>query len=231
MTEPTGGAPAPPPSGDNAEAPPPAPQASAQQPVVSKPPAQAQGSWQAPPAGSQPQFQQAPMEAGPAPGVAYADLVTRIIAIIIDWLILGVVWTIVWTVVAGSLFVTSGFAMLAVAGIVLGVIWAAVSAVYFVYGWTRLRASPGQRVLGLETVNAADGATLSQDQAIQRWIFLFGIPGILAVLGNIVGLVGSLLGLIGLGYTIYLLYTASQSPKRQGFHDVKASTVVIKRTA
>jgi uncharacterized RDD family membrane protein YckC len=225
MTEPTGGAPMPPPSvGGPASEPP------AQQPPAPQPPHD-QGAWQAPPPSSQPQFQQAPVAAGPAPGVAYADLVTRIIAYIIDALILGVVWTIVWTVIVGSLFVTSGFALLTVAGVILGLLWAAASAVYFIYGWTRMRASLGQRVLGLETVNAADGATLTQDQAIQRWIYLFGIPGLLAVLGNIVGFLGFLLSLAGLAYAIYLLYTASQSPKRQGFHDVKAQTVVIKRTA
>lgn len=225
MSEPTGGAAPPPPNEHDAgTAQPPVPQPPAQQPAApqppaQQPPAQAQGSWQA------------PIEAGPAPGVVYADLVTRVIAYFIDALILGVVWSFIWFVVVGSLFVTSGFAVLAAAGIVLGVIWAALSAVYFVYGWTRLRASPGQRLLGLETVNAADGATLSQDRAIQRWIYLFGIPAILTVLGNIVGLVGSLLGLIGLGYIIYLLYTASQSPKRQGFHDIQAATVVIKHVA
>ena len=31
-----------------------------------------------------------------------------------------------------------------------------------------------------------------------------------------------------LGYAIYLLYTAANSPTRQGFHDVQASTVVVK---
>ena len=37
-----------------------------------------------------------------------------------------------------------------------------------------MRASPGQKVLNLETVNAADGATLTQPQAIRRWVFLWG---------------------------------------------------------
>ena len=37
-----------------------------------------------------------------------------------------------------------------------------------------MRASPGQKVLSLETVNAADGATLTQNQAIRRWAFLWG---------------------------------------------------------
>jgi uncharacterized RDD family membrane protein YckC len=176
-----------------------------------------------------PQFQPAAVSAGPAPGVAYADLVTRIIAYIIDAIILGVVWTVVWSVVFGTLFVTSGYAMLLVAGIALGILWAGASAVYFVYTWTKMRASLGQRVLSLETVNAADGATLTNNQAIRRWVFLFGIPGLLAVLSNVIGTLGLLLSLAGLGYSIYLLYTASQSPKRQGYHDVQANTVVVKR--
>jgi uncharacterized RDD family membrane protein YckC len=230
MTDPAEGAPTPPPSG-NLEAPPP-PAASVQAPPPPAgnvgTPAPPSGNWQPPQAPASGGFQQAPIEAGPAPGISYADLVTRIIAYVIDAIVLSVVWTIVWTVVAGTLFVTSGFGMLLVAGVALGILWAGGSAVYFVYTWTTMRASLGQRILNLETVNAADGATLTQNQAIRRWAWLFGPAAAGIVLGNVLGLIGPLLSLLALGYEIYLLYTASQSTKRQGYHDVQAGTVVIK---
>ena len=95
-----------------------------------------------------------------------------------------------------------------------------------------MRASLGQKMLGLETVNAGNGATLTQQQAIRRWAFLFGPQAIVTVLQigsswfvyafGLMGVLSLLLSLAGLAYTIYLLYTTSQSSKRQGFHDVQA---------
>ncbi len=207
MTEPTGGAPAPPP--------------------------QDPGSWQAPPPSPQPQFQQAPAAAGPAPGIMYADTITRVIAYVIDAIIFWVVAIFIVGLIVLSIFAGGGLVGL-IGSVLLAVLGLVGSAIYFVYCWTRLRASLGQKALGLETVNAADGATLTQDQAIRRWAFLFGptalggalsyAPGPLAVLGLLVGLLAFI-------YEIYLLYTVTQSTKRQGFHDVQAGTVVIKRTA
>jgi uncharacterized RDD family membrane protein YckC len=105
---------------------------------------------------------------------------------------------------------------------------AAGSAIYFIYTWTNMRGSPGQRVLGLETLNAADGAVLTQPQAIKRWLYLFG-PFVLAETASIMlGGLGAIVGLLVFAYAIYLLYTAANSPTRQGFHDVQATTVVVK---
>ncbi len=85
MTEPTGDAPSPqtPKPPEPAPAPPPA-----------------GGNWNSPPptgqmpGGFNPNMQQAAVEAGPAPGVVYADIVTRIIALIIDSVILWIPYVI-----------------------------------------------------------------------------------------------------------------------------------------
>jgi uncharacterized RDD family membrane protein YckC len=207
MTDPAGGAPTPPSS--NWQTPPPAPA----------------------PGGFQPgNFQQAAVEAGPAPGVAYADVVTRIIALVIDSIILWIPWIVIWTIVVAAAFMSGGIGFTLI-GLVLGVIWAAVTGAYFVWTWTTMRATYGQKFLKLETVNAADGATLTRDQAIKRWAFLFGPNAVALVASNVLGLLGSLVSLLVLVYVIYLLYTMSQSPKRQGYHDVQAGTVVVKRLA
>ena len=198
MTDPAGGAPTPPSS--NWQTPP--------------PPA---------PGGFQPgNFQQSQVEAGPAPGVAYADLVTRIIAAVIDGVIIGVIFWII-AIVGGVISIAIGMGLLI--GLLFGLIWAAVTAVYFVYGWTTMRASFGQKFLNLETVNAADGATLTQNQAIRRWAFLWGPIAI----GYAIPIIGILIVMLGGLYQLYLLYTISQNPKRQGFHDLQAGTVVVKR--
>jgi uncharacterized RDD family membrane protein YckC len=219
MTDPAGGASTPPPPSNL-----PPPPGNAPPPPGGAPPA---SSWQTPPA--QPQapggFQTAQVAAGPAPGVAYADTVTRIIALIIDAIILGIGLAIVNTI------------LLAIGGwgafVITGIIYIVASAVYFVYTWTHMRASYGQKFLSLETVNAADGATLTQDQAIRRWLFLWGPASLAQVFSYsgavLLGVLGLFLGLLAFLYELYLLYTVTQSPKRQGFHDVQASTVVVKR--
>jgi uncharacterized RDD family membrane protein YckC len=198
------------------------------------PPPSDWGSNQAPSATPPPTFQAVPVAAGPAPGVAYADLVTRIIAFVIDGVILGFGYVIVWSILLTALFVTGGFGGFFIGAIIGSVLLLVASAVYFVYTWTTMRASPGQKVLSLETVNAADGSTLTRDQAIRRWAFLFG-PAALATAfgysGGGLGIIGLLISLASFGYLIYLVYTTSQSPKRQGFHDVQAGTVVVKRNA
>jgi uncharacterized RDD family membrane protein YckC len=166
-------------------------------------------------------MQQAAVEAGPAPGIAYADLVTRIIALVIDSVILFLIY-----IVAGIILGLFGW----VGGLLASLAYAGVSAGYFVYLWTKQRATYGQKFQKLECVNAADGATLTQEQAIKRWLFLFGPNQLVAILTSIPFLwtIGSLASLLVLGYVVYLLYSASQSPKRQGFHDVQAGTVVVK---
>lgn len=223
MTEPTGGAPTPPPPAPGDMQPP--------------PPAQPSSDWQAPTPDQASAGFGVPVATGPAPGVSYADLVMRVVAYIIDGIIYGILFGIVFAIVGAILFASllSGGAILALfAAVILAAVSLLGSAVYFVYTWTTMRASPGQKLLSLETVNAADGATVTRDQAIRRWAYLFGpqaiaMPVQLALSATDLSILSSLISLAVLGYSIYLLWTASQSPKRQGFHDVQAATVVVKR--
>jgi uncharacterized RDD family membrane protein YckC len=235
MTDPAGGVPnqgepAAPPAAEPvpplAAAPAPPPAAAPPPPAAAPAPPPAQAGYQAPqggPAFTAPTLQQAAVEAGPAPGIVYADLVTRIIALVIDYLILFIPFVLISLVLA---FVSFG-------PFLASLIFAGASAGYFVYTWTKQRATYGQKFQKLECVNAADGATLTQEQAIRRWAFLFGPSALVTIVTNFpiwaIAALGSLLGLVVFGYLIYLLYSASQSPKRQGFHDVQAGTVVVKR--
>jgi hypothetical protein len=68
--------------------------------------------------------------------------------------------------------------------------------------------------------SAEGGAPLTQDQAMRRWGAL-ALPGI----------VGSLIGLsiVGAVWALYLLCTAWQDPRRQGFHDRYVGSVVVQR--
>ena len=217
MTNPAGGPP--PPQGSV----PPPPGAVPPPPGAVPPP---QGNWQTPPPTTPApggfQTQAVAAEPGPAPGIAYADLVSRIIALIIDAFIVGLIGFIIGGRVHGHRW----RAALPLPGSASSARRSALT--YFVYTWTAMRASFGQKVLNLETVNAGDGATVMQRQAVLRWLWLFGpqrdhrgdpvrVPVRVACSRSLYGL--------------FLLYTASQSPKRQGYHDVQAKTVVVKRVA
>jgi uncharacterized RDD family membrane protein YckC len=166
-----------------------------------------------------------------AGGLVYADVPARLIAYVIDAVILGVAFGILYGIflalLIGSLATGLGI-MSFVWFVVLVLIYAAGSAIYFIYTWTNLRGSPGQRIMSLETLNAADGAVLTQPQAIRRWLFLFG-PMVLGQAASLMfGGLGFFLSVALFAYVVYLLYTTANSPTRQGFHDVQASTVVVK---
>ncbi|MFI5255300.1 MAG: RDD family protein [Candidatus Limnocylindrales bacterium] len=184
-------------------------------------------SWQAPAPAAEPQ-------PGPA-GFVYADLPNRIIAYVIDIVILFVI-NIVVTAVVGAVglnistfSLANGFTYNYLAVVVIGLIGLAVSAGYFIYTWTRMRGTIGMRALGMQIGNEGNGATLTQNQAIKRWIYVGGWISIVQIV-NPVPLLGILVGLAGLIYIIYLLYTTAQSPTKQGYHDHAAKTMVVKAT-
>ena len=193
--------------------------------------APAPSAWQAP----------APVvaAAGPAPGLAYAGLGVRIVALIIDGILLWIVFLFV-AIALGAIFlgtlINGGVAGALIAGVLLAIANLVISAVYFIWAWTKpdLRASLGQKVLGLNTLNAADGATLTRPQAVRRWLFLFGFVAFASAMQSALqttslSTIGFLIGLLAFAYEIFLLWTTYSNPKKQGYHDVQAGTVVVKR--
>jgi uncharacterized RDD family membrane protein YckC len=177
-------------------------------------------------------------ESGPAPGILYADLVTRIIAYIIDAVLLAIIGAFVGLAL-GAIFlgmiISGGLFIALIVGVLAAIASLVISAAYFTWGWTNpgMRASLGQKALGIQTVSAADGATLQRPVAIRRWLFLYGVVALASALqfalsGTSLSGLASLVGLAAFAYELFLLWTTSQSPKRQGYHDVQAGTVVIK---
>lgn len=168
-----------------------------------------------------------------AAGLVYADVPNRIIALIIDAVILGIITLIVNGIVYGIVgqpftFTAAGGFGLSIVPLLIGAIVSlAISAAYYVYTWMNLRASPGQKLLGMQVGNAYDGKTLTQEQAIRRWGALYG-PFAIGQVAVVAPTLGALIGLLTLGYAIYLLWTTAQSPTKQGFHDTFANTVVVK---
>jgi uncharacterized RDD family membrane protein YckC len=190
----------------------------AQEPPPPAPPP-AEQSWQGAPPPAQP--------AQSASGLVYADVPNRAVAYIVDAIILFVINFVIGLVVYSIFPSTSLFAPNYVGVLIVTLIGLAINGAYFIYTWTQMRGSPGQRMLGMQVGNAADGATLTQEQAIRRWIFLGAPFGLASALSPIPTL-GLLISLAGLAYFIYLLVSTAQSPTKQGFHDVQAKTVVVK---
>lgn len=179
---------------------------------------------------------------GPA-GLFYADVPNRIIAYIIDAIIVGVVNLVISIVLfsilgsptkvvsvvdPNSLFgvrleTQTNF----VAYVAFAVVGLALSAGYFIYMWTAMRGTLGMKMLGMQVGNQTDGATLTMDQAIRRWLALGGIFALAQTLNGFPGL-GILIALASLIWTIALLVTTAQSPTKQGLHDQFAGTMVVK---
>jgi uncharacterized RDD family membrane protein YckC len=154
--------------------------------------------------------------------LAPAAVATRVIAYIIDAIILGIIGIFILGIVINDVTI--------VGTVTRAIIYAVLGFLYFGYSWTAWRASPGQRILGLMTVDATSGAAITWNQAVMRWAFLFG-PSVLNSLFPVGGGLGSIVSLVVLAYYIYLLYTTATDARKQGLHDKQANTLVITKTA
>jgi uncharacterized RDD family membrane protein YckC len=174
-----------------------------------------------------------PPPAAPVSGLVYADVPNRAIAYIIDVILVGVIAGIINGILSGMglnvvSFNPAGAIEVNYAGaLIQGIVGLVISAAYFIYTWTSMRATIGMRVLGMQIGNAGDGKTLTTEQGIRRYLAL-SAPSILAQVLFPLPLLGALVGLIAFGWFIYLIYTTANSPTKQGWHDVFANTQVVK---
>jgi uncharacterized RDD family membrane protein YckC len=155
-----------PPAGPPPAAPP--PPTSAPAPVVPPPASVAPAYWQSAPTGP----------TGPAPGVEFAGYGARIVAYIIDSLILSIGVGILLLIailisggdVGGPLAITLiGFSIL-------------LSLVYFPYFWQRDGQTPGMSIFDIRVVRDSDGGRVDWLHGILRFIgyginsIIFGLP-------------------------------------------------------
>ncbi len=170
---------------------------------------------------------------GPAPGLAYAGFGWRVLGYVLDVLILFVIEapiTIPFVYVpiaqyyrdhppaagqtAGSLPTSLSTRLL-----IVGLIGAVLSAVYFggLVAWQG--RTLGQRAMGTFVVRAEDGGKLPLDRAYLRAVIFWG-PGII----GLIPAVGSIAGLIA----IIGLLSAAWDQRRQGWHDKLGRSLVVK---
>jgi uncharacterized RDD family membrane protein YckC len=141
--------------------------------------------------------------AAPSSGLVYADVPNRVIAYIIDAVLVAIVIVIIGAILAAVGLATSSLTAAAVvqidyvATIILGLIGLAISGAYFIYMWTTARATIGMKALGLQIGNAGDGATITMEQGVRRYLAL-ATPSILVQVLSPVPGIGSLLSLVAL---------------------------------
>jgi uncharacterized RDD family membrane protein YckC len=192
LAEPAAAAPPPyPTQGDPPAAPPPPPPA--YPPTAYPPPAP----WPA------------PADAlGPAPGVRFASHGARLVAYIVDGILVSVLVTIVAVLLSFGVaaFAVAGADALAVLGVVLVIVAVfAVSLGYFPWFWVKGGATPGMRIFNLRVVRDRDGGPIGWGEALLR-LFGFWVSSLVFYLGFIWILVDK---------------------RRRGWHDLIAGTVMV----
>ncbi len=177
-----------------------APQAPAPPPPVAPPPVY---TWQQP-----------TEVAGPAPGIRFAGYAPRLVAYIIDGILLGLAITVLSVVAVlmlglGATSTDQGTTTVS-GGSVLGffivlLIVFVVTVFYFPFFWARGGQTPGMRLFRLRVVRDRDGGPISGGTAMIRLIGLW-ISGAVFYLGYIWVFIDG---------------------RRRGWHDLLAGTVVI----
>jgi uncharacterized RDD family membrane protein YckC len=170
---------------------------------------------------------------GPA-GRSLADAPNRAVALVLDIILIGLIGLAVAATLGRALggvttdrtLVASGGDLSAGPFILVVVAVLAIGLAYFVVCWTRWRATPGMRLLGLAILDEGGDVPLAPRQAIVRWLFV-GIPATLATLPIWApSLFSMLLAIVAAIVLVGLLVTIGQDPARQGLHDRYASSIV-----
>ena len=169
---------------------------------------------------------------GPA-GLILGDVPNRVIALIIDVIVLSVIGFVLAWIFGGLVsepgaIDSAGGELDIVAFTVVLILQLALSFAYFGGTWTFVGATAGMWLLGLRIGDEADGERISLQQSFIRWLIL-GIPALLSSVAvyvpNFIALILWALGVVWMGL---LLYTIAQSPTKQGLHDRYAHTILFK---
>jgi uncharacterized RDD family membrane protein YckC len=161
----------------------------------------------APPAAPEPAWAAPPPapsnRPGPMPGWHYAGFWVRFLAILIDGILLGIL-TSVLAPFSGPQFTMVGNQIAVHAG--SNAIGTLIGLVYFVALWSWRGQTIGMMPFNMQVVGVADGKRIDVFRGLLRYV------------GVIISIIPLFLGLIW----------AAFDPRKQGWHDKIASTVVIR---
>ncbi len=167
------------------------------------------------------------------PGLYFADVPNRIMALVIDIIVLSIIGSVLAWLFGGLVsepgaLDSAGGELDIVAFVVVLVLQLAISFGYFGALWVLVSATAGMRILGLRVGDESDGRPINWRQALIRWLIV-GIPALLVSLVIYVpNTIGMILAALGLVWMLLLLYTIAQSPTKQGLHDRFGHTIVVK---
>ena len=160
------------------------------------------------------------------PGLVFSDTPSRIVALILDGLVVGAITAVpagllgFYDIRYPGFMDRTAFTMVTLLGF-------AIQAVYFVWFWSGgRRGTPGQRVLGIQVANAFDGQPLSTRQAITRFLGIggwIGLPFSLPVFA--VAMVSLVVSTV---YGLALIASVPMSATRQGLHDRLSGSAVVR---
>ncbi len=170
-------------------------------------------------------------QASPIAGFVIAGTGSRLVAYLIDAVLLGIAnYAILWVADPGlfdpaATITPSGVAP-SLTVLLAQVVVLCLEFIYFVGFWTsRGRATLGMRLLRIRVTDARTGHRLSTVQAASRWLFLTGAIGLVGLLPIQSGIVG----LASLLWLVILLATVLTRPLRQGIHDQVVGSLVLQR--
>jgi uncharacterized RDD family membrane protein YckC len=152
-------------------------------------------------------------------GLVIAGTFTRLVAFVIDGLLLFcITFAIGWVV---GYYQRGASQTL---GIAVAAASIAINAVYYIVLWrSGWHGTVGMRLMRIRVLGAINGATLGLDAAIIRWLALIGI--VEAAL--LVPVATSVIGLVALIWLVLLLVTTATDKLHQGIHDRWAGSVVV----
>lgn len=148
-----------------------------------------------------PGWQGPPPEPGPAPGLRFGSVGSRLVAYIVDVVVVGVV------LFAVALVGAALFATVPLLAFLPFVAFLVIPFLYFPYYWSHGGQTPGMRMMGIRVVRDRDGGPVTGGQAILRLIGYY-VSGTVFWLGFIWVLIDK---------------------RRRGWHDLIAGTVVVER--
>ncbi len=194
----------------------------------------------------------APRGDQPARGVTLGELPIKGIAFLIDVLLIQQSSALVFQVFS---FVTSHTILVAATGGVTDPVLAAwiafglpliglgaIEAIAYVFLYRVYRASPGQMVMGLFTLEVAGGTALSKGRAFVRWVVLL-LPALIMSSGDAIGYLGhfavqtkidqavfqGMAVLLPFIWFVILTITILLNRNGRGLHDRLARSVVVRR--
>lgn len=164
------------------------------------------------------------------PGLVFADAYSRFAAYILDGVVLAALTSIPPAILGLYDYPATTYPpppMARATFIGTTIFSVAVQAAYFLWFWTAgRRATPGQRVFGIQVGNAFDGRPLTMTQAIARWLAMGWWLEVLVLL-PFLGVAIAAYAATGIWFVVIALSIVI-SPTKQGIHDRIARSALVR---